>query len=62
MGIYNEIVLPLSIPGFAVVIIWQFTQSWNEFLFGVILTNQSHWPVTVALTIWRAASWCSGMS
>ena len=22
---------------------------WNEFLFAVILTNQSHWPVTVAL-------------
>jgi glucose/mannose transport system permease protein len=29
--------------------IWQFTQAWNEFLFAVILTNQSHWPVTVAL-------------
>ena len=40
---------PLSAPSFAVVIIWQFTQAWNEFLFAVILTNQSHWPVTVAL-------------
>jgi glucose/mannose transport system permease protein len=49
MGIYRFIMLPLSAPGFAVVIIWQFTQAWNEFLFAVILTNQAHWPVTVAL-------------
>ena len=48
-GIYRYIMLPLSAPSFAVVIIWQFTQAWNEFLFAVILTNQSHWPVTVAL-------------
>lgn len=48
-GIYRRIILPLSGPSFAVVIIWQFTQAWNEFLFAVILTNQSNWPVTVAL-------------
>lgn len=49
MGLYRHIMLPLSAPSFAVVIIWQFTQAWNEFLFAVVLTNQSHWPVTVAL-------------
>jgi glucose/mannose transport system permease protein len=49
MGIYRYIIFPLSAPSFAVVIIWQFTQAWNEFLFAVILTNQDHWPVTVAL-------------
>ena len=48
-GLYRYILLPLSAPSFAVVIIWQFTQAWNEFLFAVILTNQSNWPVTVAL-------------
>ncbi len=48
-GLYRHIVFPLSAPSFAVVIIWQFTQAWNEFLFAVILTNQDHWPVTVAL-------------
>jgi glucose/mannose transport system permease protein len=47
--IYTNVILPLSGPSFAVVIIWQFTQAWNEFLFAVILTNQSNWPVTVAL-------------
>jgi glucose/mannose transport system permease protein len=49
LEIYRHIIFPLSAPSFAVVIIWQFTQAWNEFLFAVILTNQSHWPVTVAL-------------
>src|SRR5512143_2651318 len=48
-GLYRWIIFPLSAPSFAVVIIWQFTQAWNEFLFAVILTNQSAWPVTVAL-------------
>jgi glucose/mannose transport system permease protein len=48
-GLYRWIIFPLSAPSFAVVIIWQFTQAWNEFLFAVILTNQVHWPVTVAL-------------
>jgi glucose/mannose transport system permease protein len=49
VGLYRYILLPLSAPSFAVVIIWQFTQAWNEFLFAVILTNQTSWPVTVAL-------------
>lgn len=48
-GVYRYIIFPLSAPSFAVVIIWQFTQAWNEFLFALILTNQSNWPVTVAL-------------
>jgi len=38
-GSYRWIVFPLSLPGFVVVIIWQFTQIWNEFLFAVTLTS-----------------------
>ncbi len=49
LGLYRYIMFPLSAPSFAVVIIWQFTQAWNEFLFALILTNQANWPVTVAL-------------
>jgi glucose/mannose transport system permease protein len=49
-GLYWHIVLPLSIPGFVVVAIWQFTSIWNEFLFGLIITNDPQkTPVTVAL-------------
>jgi glucose/mannose transport system permease protein len=43
------IALPIAPPAFAVALIWQFTSSWNDFLFGLILTDTEHWPVTVAL-------------
>jgi len=48
-GLYTRIVFPLSISGFVVVIIWQFTQIWNEFLFAVTLTRRATEPITVAL-------------
>ncbi|HEY6105322.1 MAG TPA: carbohydrate ABC transporter permease [Anaeromyxobacteraceae bacterium] len=47
--IYRKVVFPLSFPGFVVVIIWQFTQIWNEFLFAVTLSNPQSQPITVAL-------------
>jgi glucose/mannose transport system permease protein len=48
--IYRHVMLPLSTPGFVVVAIWQFTSIWNEFLFGLIITNDPQLrPVTVAL-------------
>jgi glucose/mannose transport system permease protein len=48
--IYSRIVFPISLPGFVVVIIWQFTQIWNEFLFAVTLTSGTgNTPITVAL-------------
>ena len=46
---YGEIVFPLSIPGFVVVIIWQFTQIWNEFLFAVTMSSTASQPITVGL-------------
>jgi glucose/mannose transport system permease protein len=49
-GIYRNIVFPISMPGFVVVLIWQFTAIWNEFLFAVTLnSNPVSQPVTVAL-------------
>lgn len=49
-GIYRHIILPVSAPGFVVVVIWQFTQIWNEFMFAVsIVTNADRVPITVAL-------------
>jgi glucose/mannose transport system permease protein len=46
---YWHILLPISAPAFVVVIIWQFTSAWNDFLFAVVLTSPSNWPITVAL-------------
>jgi glucose/mannose transport system permease protein len=48
-AIYRHIVFPLSLPAFVVVVIWQFTQIWNEFLFAVTLSNPESQPITVAL-------------
>jgi glucose/mannose transport system permease protein len=49
-GLYRHIMLPISVPGFVVVAIWQFTSLWNEFLFGLIITNDPQLrPVTVAV-------------
>ncbi len=49
LAAYRRVALPLSIPGFAVVGIWQFTQIWNEFIFAVTVTGSQNWPVMVAL-------------
>lgn len=50
LSIYRHIMLPISIPGFVVVMIWQFTSIWNEFLFAVtIAQDPTQQPITVAL-------------
>ncbi len=49
MGIFFKIMLPISLPSFVVVLIWQFTSAWNDFIFAVVLTGSQSWPVTVAL-------------
>lgn len=46
---YYHVFLPISIPAFVVVLIWQFTAAWNDFLFAVVLTSPENWPITVAL-------------
>ncbi len=49
-GIYRWVLFPLSMPGFVVVLIWQFTSIWNEFLFAVTVTSKpATQPITVAL-------------
>jgi glucose/mannose transport system permease protein len=47
---FTRIMLPLSIPAFVVVGIFQFTNIWNDFLFGVtVVPNPKAQPVTIAL-------------
>jgi len=48
--LYRHILLPISLPGFAVVLLWQYTSIWNDFLIGlVVLSNPSRAPVNVAV-------------
>lgn len=47
--IFWSVILPTSIPIIVVSCIWQFTQIWNDFLFGVSFTSGASSPITVAL-------------
>ncbi|GAB3029117.1 carbohydrate ABC transporter permease [Natronobiforma cellulositropha] len=50
--IYRRIVLPLSAPMFAVALIYQFTQVWNDLLFALVLvTSRSNYVVTQSLNV-----------
>lgn len=48
-GIFFRIMLPMAPPVIVVTVIWQFTQIWNDFLFGVAFTVGDSNPITVAL-------------
>lgn len=47
---FMHIMLPISLPAFAVTLIFQFTNIWNDFLFGItVVPNPQAQPVTIAL-------------
>jgi len=48
-AIFRHVFLPLSSPIVVVSVIWQFTQIWNDFLFGVVYSGPGTQPITVAL-------------
>ena len=47
--IFTRIVLPLSTPIMVVTLIWQFTNIWNDFLYGVVFSGADSKPITVGL-------------
>lgn len=47
--IFWRIVLPMSTPIMMVTLIWQFTNIWNDFLFGASFADVDSQPVTIAL-------------
>ena len=49
MRIFWRILLPSSGPIIAVSFIWQFTNIWNDFLFGASFADADSQPMTVAL-------------
>ncbi len=48
-GVLWRILLPSSAPIIIVTVIWQFTNIWNEFLFGASFSDYDSFPLTVAL-------------
>jgi glucose/mannose transport system permease protein len=49
VSIPDELVKAAKIEGAGFLRIWQFTQIWNDFLFGVVFSTGDRQPVTVAL-------------
>ncbi|MBX2837369.1 MAG: carbohydrate ABC transporter permease [Gammaproteobacteria bacterium] len=47
--IFFRILLPSSAPIIVVTVIWQFTNIWNDFLFGASFADADSMPMTVAL-------------
>jgi len=47
--IFMRVLLPVSLPILMVCLIWQFTQIWNDFLFGIVFAGADSMPITVAL-------------
>lgn len=47
--IFVSIMLPTALPIIVVSCIWQFTQIWNDYLFGASFTAGQNAPITVAL-------------
>jgi glucose/mannose transport system permease protein len=47
--IFRRILLPSSGPIIVVTVIWQFTNIWNDFLFGSSFSSYNSIPLTVAL-------------
>jgi glucose/mannose transport system permease protein len=47
--IFFRIVVPMSTPILMVTLIWQFTNIWNDFLFGVAFSGADSKPITVGL-------------
>ena len=48
-SIFFKILLPISAPILVVTVIWQFTQIWNDFLFGATFSFGEAAPIQVAL-------------
>ncbi|PSQ08168.1 carbohydrate ABC transporter permease [Halobacteriales archaeon QS_6_71_20] len=49
--VYRRIVFPVSTPMFAVVLIYQFTQIWNDLLFALILVSTESSPAAPVVLI-----------
>lgn len=48
-GVMHRILLPNSTPIIVVSVIWQFTNIWNDYLFGTSFSDFASYPLTVAL-------------
>ena len=53
-GMLFRVILPLTAPGLVTTAIFAFVQSWNEFIFALVLVSRREMqPITMALYAWE---------
>ena len=57
LQILTKLIVPLCKPAIAVMIIFEFTWVFNEFLYGLVLTRSNAAPATVGVAVLRSASY-----
>ena len=53
--VISKVVLPISLPSIAVVALFSFTWSWNEFMMALILTKSQAYTLPVMIAGFRGA-------
>lgn len=61
-GALFRIIIPIAAPGVVAVAVYSFIGSWNEFLFGLVLTSNRAKPVMVTLAQFTGSDYLPDMS
>jgi ABC-type glycerol-3-phosphate transport system permease component len=62
LGALFRVVIPISAPGVVATAVYIFIGSWNEFLFGLVLTSRVAKPVMVTLAEFTGSDYLPDMS
>lgn len=61
-GALFRVIIPISAPGVVATAVYAFIGSWNEFLFGLVLTSRNAKPVMVTLAQFTGSDYLPDMS
>lgn len=61
-GALFRVIIPIAAPGVVAVAVYAFIGSWNEFLFGLVLTSKNAKPVMVTLAQFTGSDYLPDMS
>jgi multiple sugar transport system permease protein len=61
-GALFRVIIPISAPGVVATAVYAFIGSWNEFLFGLVLTSRTAKPVMVTLAEFTGSDYLPDMS
>lgn len=62
LGALFRVIIPIAAPGVVATAVYAFIGSWNEFLFGLVLTSRTAKPVMVTLSEFTGSDYLPDMS